>query len=302
MSLWVVVSIFAAFMQNLRFMLQRHLKSTRLSTGGATFSRFLFSAPIVAVLLIVYLLVRGVEFPDLTGRFFRFAMIGGITQIIATACVVALFAQRNFTVGIALKKSEVILTALVGFAVLGEAVSFWGVIAIAIGFVGVVLLSDPPERTESTRVKDRLFNAASGYGLASGLFFGFSAIGYRGASLEVASEDPFLRAIVTLSFVTAWQVLVMLVWLRRQEPGEIGRVIATWRVSILVGVTSMLGSLGWFTAFTLQNAAYVKAVGQIELVFTFLASYFVFKEKSSPREVLGILLLVASILVLVLSL
>ena len=86
------------------------------------------------------------------------------------------------------------------------------------------------------------------------------------------------------------------------ERGEIGRVLASWRVSSLVGVTSMLGSLGWFTAFTLQNAAYVKAVGQIELVFTFLASYFVFKERSSVREIAGILLLVVSILVLILSL
>ncbi len=302
MSLWVIVSVFAAFMQNLRFMLQKHLKSTKLSTGGATFSRFLFSAPLVAVMAATYLWATGAELPAFSSRFFGFAMVGGVTQIIATACVVALFAQRNFTVGIALKKSEVILTALVGLAVLGEAVSLAGVIAIVIGFVGVILLSDPPDRTEATSIRDRLFNAASGYGLASGLFFGFSAIGYRGASLEIASEDPLLRAMVTLSFVTAWQVLVMLVWLRSFDAGEITRVIATWRVSILVGITSMLGSLGWFTAFTLQNAAYVKAVGQIELVFTFLASYFVFKEKSSAREVIGILLLVISILVLVISL
>jgi hypothetical protein len=34
----------------------------------------------------------------------------------------------------------------------------------------------------------------------------------------------------------------------------------------------MLASAGWFSAMTLQNAAYVKAVGQIELVFAFLAS------------------------------
>lgn len=301
MSLWVAISIFAAFMQNLRFMLQKHLKSTQLSTGGATFSRFLFSAPLVALLVAIYLSATGQSLPAMSGAFFSYAIWGGVSQIVATACVVALFAQRNFTVGIALKKTEVILTALVGLIVLGEAISLWGLIAIAIGFVGVILLSDPPDRTEETSLSARLFNPASGFGLASGLFFGFSAIGYRGASLELGIGDPFARAMVTLSFVTAFQVLVMLIWLRLREPGEIARVVASWRVSALVGVTSMLGSLGWFTAFTLQNAAYVKAVGQIELVFTFLASYFVFKEKSSWREVVGILLLVASILVLVIA-
>lgn len=301
MSLWVAISIFAAFMQNLRFMLQKHLKSTQLSTGGATFSRFLFSAPLAALLVFLYARVTNQALPSFSGTFYLYAMWGGVSQIVATAFVVALFAQRNFTVGIALKKTEVILTALVGLIVLGERISAWGLLAIALGFVGVIFLSDPPEREVGTPWKNRLFNVASGYGLASGLFFGFSAIGYRGASLELASSDFLLRAMATLAFVTAFQVVVMLIWLRLRDAGEIGRVIASWRVSSLVGVTSMLGSLGWFAAFTLQNAAYVKAVGQIELVFTFLASYFVFKEKSSGREVLGILLLVASILVLVLT-
>lgn len=301
MSLWVVISIFAAFMQNLRFMLQKHLKSTKLSTGGATFSRFLFSAPLVALLTFCYAALSAQSLPALSGSFLAYAMWGGVSQIIATAFVVALFAQRNFTVGIALKKTEVILTALVGLIVLGERISVWGLLAIAIGFVGVIFLSDPPERDAKTPLKDRLFNVASGYGLASGVFFGFSAIGYRGASLQLDSDDFLMRAMTTLAFVTAFQVAVMLVWLRLRDAGEITRVIASWRVSSLVGLTSMLGSLGWFTAFTLQNAAYVKAVGQIELIFTFLASYFVFKEKSSKREIAGIVLLVASILVLVIA-
>ena len=63
----------------------------------------------------------------------------------------------------------------------------------------------------------------------------------------------------------------MLLWLRLREPGEITRVLAAladarrWS-----GVTGMLGSLGWFVAFTLQNAAYVRALGQVELVFSVL--------------------------------
>ncbi|NOX74394.1 MAG: EamA family transporter, partial [Alphaproteobacteria bacterium] len=57
----------------------------------------------------------------------------------------------------------------------------------------------------------------------------------------------------------------------------------------------------WFMAFTLQNAAYVKALGQVELVFTFLASWLVFKETSTGREIAGILLVVSSILLLILA-
>ena len=60
----------------------------------------------------------------------------------------------------------------------------------------------------------------------------------------------------------------------------------------------MLGSIAWFTAFTLENAALVRAVGQIELVFTFIASVMFFREKSAPLEIVGILLVIAGILLI----
>ncbi|SFR56845.1 DMT family transporter [Litoreibacter janthinus] len=293
MALWIYVSVFAAFMQNLRFMLQKHLKATKLSTGGATFSRFLFSSPLVALGVGGYLAATGAPIPSLNGAFWLYALSGGVGQILATACVVALFAERNFAVGIVFKKTEVVLTALLGLVVLGERISPLGVIAIIIGFAGVVLLSDPPKGGA------RFFNKAAGFGLGSGLLFGVAAVGYRGAALQIDSPDVIVRAGVSLAVATAFQTAIMAAWLAWRDKGEIGRVLASWRVSSLVGVTSMCGSFGWFVAFALQNAAYVKAVGQVELVFTFLASYFIFKERSTRKELIGIALIVVSILVLV---
>ena len=77
---------------------------------------------------------------------------------------------------------------------------------------------------------------------------------------------------------------------------------AVWgarRVAVWVGLMSMLGSFCWFTAFTLQNAAYVNAVGQVELVFSALASVIVFREAISGREWLGMGVLLGSILMLI---
>lgn len=300
MSLWIYITIGAAFAQNLRFMLQKHLKATRLSTGGATFARFVYSAPLVAVLVVIYAQATGQGLPVPGVRFWVFAMSGGLAQILATMCVVALFAERNFAVGITFKKTEVLQTALVGLVVLGEGVSFGGLVAILVGFVAVVLLSDP-DGGQGPWLR-RISNRAAGLGLMSGVLFAISATGYRGASLSLGLEDFFLRAAFTLAIVTAMQSLAMALWLRWREPGEIGKVLAHWRVAGLVGLTSMIGSLGWFTAFTLQNAAYVKALGQIELLFSFLATVFVFREKTTPRELLAMALLTASILLLILSL
>jgi drug/metabolite transporter (DMT)-like permease len=299
MPVWIAVTIFAAFMQNLRFLLQRHLKVTTLSTGGATWARFLYSAPLVAVLVWVYASASGQSYPGTNLAFWSFIITGAMAQMLATMCVVALFAHRNFAVGITLKKTEVIMTALIGLVLLGEAVSVPVLIAIGFGFFGIILLSDPPKTAIPLAWRARVFNPASGYGLASGVLFGISAVGYRGASLSLEAGDVMLRASFTLSVATALQTLVLGLWLFSRERAEIGRVIAAWRVSSLVGLTSMLGSLGWFIAFTLQTAAYVKALGQIELVFTFLFSALWLKERSSAKEIGGIALIVISLLIII---
>jgi len=298
MELWIPVTIAAAFSQNLRFMLQKHLKSTRLSVAGATFARFLYSAPLVALIVVVYMRLRGFDLPPVQPVFWAYVVIGGLGQIIGTMCVVALFSQRNFAVGLTFKNTEVILSALVGFIVLGEGLSLWGVLAIVIGFAGLILLSDAPGN--SGPLLRRIFNPAAGLGLLSGLSFAVSAVAYRGGVLTLGEGDTFLRANLTLAVVTAFQSVVLAVWLLARERGQITLVLASWRVAGLMGIMSMIGSLCWFTAFALQTVAYVKGLGQVELLFGALASYFYFKERSTWREVAGIVILLVSILLLVL--
>lgn len=294
-DLWVIATLAAALVQTVRFSLQRSLRSAGLSSGGATFSRFLFAAPLAIALSACLLGASGQPMPALDGRFWVMVVIGGLAQIIATLATVALFSLRNFAVGIAFTKTETILVALFSILFLGETVSVAGFVAILLGFGGVLLLSVPRGGRALAVV-----NRASALGLTAGAFFGISAIGYRAATLELAGLDALLRAALTLAAVTSFQTVAMAFWLRWREPGEIARVVARWRVTGLVGLTGMLGSLGWFLAFALQNAAYVRALGQVELVFSVLGSWLVFKERSRPRELVGIALLLASIVALVL--
>ena len=282
MELWIPITIGAATAQTLRFMLQKRLKGMALSTAGATFARFVYSSPLVAVIAWLY------------------AMTTGLSQILATMCVVALFSHRNFAVGITFKKTEVLLSALFGFLILGDTFTVPTIAAMLIGLVGVLLLSDPPGGIGPWR--RRIFNRATALGLGAGVLFGISGNGYRGASLSLAEGDVFYRAIMTLALVAAFQTLAMALWLAWRERGEIGRVLGSWRVAGLVGITSMIGSICWFTAFTLQNAAYVNAVGQIELLFSLMIGAFVFGEKVSLREWQGLMLLTVSIIMLVLLL
>lgn len=296
--MWIPVTLLAAFAQTLRFALQKRLRGAALSTGGATFARFLYSAPLVSVMALTYSRASGQPLPEVPGRFWAYALSGGVTQILATMCVVALFGHRNFAVGITFKKTEVLMSALVGFVVLGEGVSVPGLVAMVLGLVGVILLSDPPDGTGAWH--RRIVNRASGLGLLSGLFFAISGVGYRGAALSLSSGDAFQRAVCSLALVTAFQVAVMAAWLAWRERGEIVKVLRAWRVAALVGLASLVGSTCWFTAFTLQTVAYVNALGQVELVFSLAMGAFAFRETIGRREWQGLTILSASILMLVL--
>ena len=298
MEIWIPITIAAAFFQNVRFMLQKVLSTGNLSATGATFSRFVYSAPLVWVLLLTYTNTYNIDLPDLSLTFWAYALSGGVAQVLATICVVALFKRRNFAVGITLKKTETLQAVLVGFVVLGDVVSWAGFGAIFVGLIGVLLLADAPQAEGA--MLQRVFNRAAGLGLASGVLFACSGVAYRGASLELVIDSTLLRAAVTLACVTTSQVIGMAVWMRLREAGEITKVLRVWRTASLVGLMSMAGSLCWFIAFALQNAAYVKAVGQIELVFSFLASTIFFKEKVSGREIAGILVLCLAIEMLIL--
>ena len=138
-------------------------------------------------------------------------------------------------------------------------------------------------------------------GLACGAFLGASVVFFRGAALSLQWESLAMTAAFTLAVALVIQTVCMGAYLAWKEPQTLKDVFVHWRWSSAVGAVGMAGSIAWFLAFTMQNAAYVRALGQIELVFTFLASIFFFKEKVAKLEVVGIVLIVLAILILILS-
>ena len=292
METWVCLSIGAAIFQTLRFILQKFLSDTQLGVDGATFSRFIYSAPILMLLAPLWFGYFG--YPIVTDNFFIFSAIGGIAQILATLCVITLFKQRNFAVGIAFKKTETLQIAVISLVVLGEKVSINALCAICIGFVGLVLLSKQP--LKRSFLDEGVFNRSVFLGLLSGFLFAISGVYYRASTLNVLDESSINRAIFTLTFVLVFQVIAMGGWLLLFNRDELKAVWKVRSVAIWVGLTSLAGSFCWFWAFSLVNAALVKAVGQIELLFSILASIVLFKEKITGRELVGIFTVMLSLI------
>ncbi|AYC99467.1 DMT family transporter [Neorhizobium sp. NCHU2750] len=294
MELWIPITIAAAFLQNLRSALQKHLQG-KLGTRGASFVRFGYGFPVAILYVVLLHLIAGYSFPHLNLDFAIWAIVGGLAQIFATIMLVHLFSLRNFAVGTAYSKTEPVQAAIFGFILLGEKLTAGAVGAIIVGVIGVMIISMARMPLSWKNMLAALASRTALIGIASGAVFGISAVAYRSASLALDGPNSIMQAAMTLACVTTFQTLFMLVWMLWKDKGEIVTVIRTWRSSSLVGLASVCGSACWFTAMTLQQVAYVRALGQIELVFTFTASYFLFHERVNRMEILGCLFIVAGI-------
>lgn len=299
-SYWIPITIFAAFMQNLRSVLQKYIKG-RLSTGGAAYVRFLYALPLSLIYLWGLHEYGGYSLPAINGLFLLYCFLGGLTQILFTFILIYLFSLRNFAVGTTFSKTEILQIAFMGLVLLGDKVSLAGSGAIMLGLVGVIMLSMAQTAVTWRNLVTSLFEKSTLVGLICGAFLGASVVFFRGAALSLGDGEVMIRASFSLAVALCMQTVMMGAYLLLREPGQMRLVFRHWRPASAVGIAGFLGSVGWFTAFTLQNAAYVRAVGQVELIFTFIASILFFKEKTNRMELAGILVILVAILAIILA-
>ena len=294
---WIALTLFAALMQSVRTAGQKELAST-ISAVAATHVRYLFGLPFVLLYLCFTLYVYAEETWSLGARFYVYATLAAVAQIIATAFLVSLLANRNFAVGTAYAKTEAIITAVLAAVLFAEYLDVTAWVSVVIGVVGVLLLNK--SLSLSDMVTNFSWRSASAIGIASGLFFSLTSLFLRQASLSL-DVSPILSASITLAFMVSIQTVISGVWVWVEDKSQFKEIALKKRLCSFVGVTSVLGSIGWFTAMTIQFPALVKAVGQIEFIFALLLTGHVFKEKNTLRELLGMFLIVASVVVLMVS-
>lgn len=298
MELWIGITFASAFLQNLRSTLQKHLKGM-MGTTGATFVRFVFGMPFALAYLAFLHLGLGRPLPVPNMAFAVWATVGAMAQIAATFLLVHLFSFRNFAVGTAYSRTEPAQAALFALIFIGESVTGGTLAAIAISVAGVMLISPRTEVTPASFLTS-IFSRTAGTGLASGAFFGLSSVAYRSASLALApslpAPDAMMQAGFTLVVVIVMQTVSMFLWIIWREREELRRIARVWKPSLAVGLVGATASFGWFTAMTLQQAAVVKALAQVEMLFAFASTVLFFKEKINRLELSGCLLIVVGVL------
>ncbi len=298
LDLWVIITILAAFSQNLRSTFQKKLQSD-LSDIGATNVRFLFGLPFAIIYFLFLHNSYEVTLTSIPNKFILFTLIGGVSQIIATFLLLKIFNYKNFAVGTTYSKTEPIQALFFSILILGETISYMGVIGIIIGIFGVIFISYKSNKLSYDNKPD---SKTSIYlGLLSGALFVIAAVMFRGASLSLNLDNLLYSSGLTLLVALFIQTTLLGIYLIITDKNQILLSFDNLKDCTIVGFFGALASMCWFYAMSIQNVAYVRALGQIELVFTILMTLIYFKEKISFREIMGICFILIGITVIILN-
>ncbi len=289
--LWAVFTVIAAFFQTLRNAMQRELTGT-LGTVGATHVRFLFGFPFALIFLLGLIAGTDVPLPRPGWAFWPWVIDGAVAQIAATATMLMAMGERSFVVTIAYIKTEPIQVAIFGLIFLGDAVSLPLMTAIIVATAGVLIMSTKPGGMVGG-IKPTLI------GLFSGGLFALSAIGYRGAILDLHLRNFVMAATFTLVVGLLMQAVVLSLYLWSRQPAVMTAIAKSWKRSLFAGFMGALASQFWFLAFALATAASVRTLALVEVLFAQLVARYAFGQKTTPREAVGMVLVVAGVVLLI---
>jgi len=301
--LWAVFTVAAAFFQTLRNAMQRELTRS-LGTVGATHVRFLFGFPFSLLFLLALLVFTGTPLPRPGWTFWPWAIDGAFAQVAATALMLLAMGGRSFVVTIAYLKTEPIQVAIFGLIFLGDRVSLPMLISILVATAGVIIMSISGLTLADKRAMPALKTGGlkpTLIGLASGGMFALSAVGFRGAILDLHLQDFVMAATFTLVIGLLLQAVTLSVYLLLRRPTVMMAIVAAWKPSLFAGFMGALASQFWFLAFALATAASVRTLALVEVLFAQLVARFAFGQRTSAREALGMALVVLGVVLLILE-
>ena len=290
--LWAIFTLIAAAAQTARNAMQRELTAT-LGTVGATHVRFLFGFPFALAFLPGVMFFAGYSLPHPPAAFWPWVIAGAVLQIGATATMLSVMGERSFVVAYAYIKTEPVQVALFGLIFLGDKITPLAAAAILIATAGVIWISLKPGAGQVTTARSTVI------GLMSGALFALSAIGYRGAILALQLPHFVMAATFTLAVGLVMQAVMLTVYLALRDPKVLTAIAKAWRPSLFAGFMGAFASEFWFLGFAITTAANVRTLALVEVLFAQGVTHFIFKQPTTSRERIGIVLVVIGVALLV---
>jgi len=295
--MWALLTISAIFFQIIRNLEQKKLHKD-LDVFTTSWSRFILPFPFAIIAVIS-------TFQSYNFEFFHYILINALFQILGNIFLIKTIQTKNFGVGIAFSKTEIIQALILGFLLYNFRFNFNEILAIFIAFIGIILLAKIDFKNFKDFTKS-LKNIASLYGILCGFCFGITSYNIQFASNYLISDgfNSIKASTLVLLYTIFFQNIFFIIFKSFQKRlfSDVKKLflIDNYRKFLLTSLSSFVGSICWYGAYSIGNVIHVKTVGQLEIIASMLVAKFHFKEKNSIKENLGIIFIIIAILLIIL--
>ncbi len=294
---WIFYTIAAVILQTFRNLEQKSL-AKKLDSFTVSWSRFILPLPFALAVLLQ-------TFQAVNQQFVFYCIVTAVMQIAGNIFLLQTFKSKNFSIGIAFYKTEVLQALLIGMLFFHAEISAMEIAAILVTTAGVIMMSGLVFNGSSQKFLQSLKNPAAFFGLLCGFCFSISAFSLKFAAEELyglgfTGIKPPLMVLMWVIFLQNILFIAVKLWQKRLIKDWRSLFSAENKSSFLrTSLLSFAGSVCWFIAFALGSVIHIKAVGQLELVLAILASYFILQERPNKLELAGIALTALGILWLI---
>ncbi len=244
--------------------------STKYPVLQVVWARYLFHLLAMLPLLLIRYRPR-----QLVPKRARLQLLRGTLLLTATALFFAGLAQMPQATVLALFFISPLVVTLLAPPLLGERVGVWSIVAVVVGFLGVLLVLRPGSGTVGWSAL-----LALGAGVVHALYMIFTR--------RLAGSAPPLVTLAYTAVVGAvvMTVVVLFVW--------VTPTLADFGVMVLLGILAATGHFLLIKAFDYAPATFLAPLGYAEMITAVLVGYIAYRDLPDALSWLGIAIIVGA--------
>ena len=108
-----------------------------------------------------------------------------------------------------------------------------------------------------------------------------------------------MAATFTVTVGLVIQAAALSLYLALRDAKVLRAIARAWKPSLFAGFMGAFASEFWFLAFAITTAANVRTLALVEVLFAQGVTHFVFKQPTTTRESIGIVMVVIGVALLV---
>lgn len=290
-NMWIIFALVSAITTATRDPIIKKLLVAQTSPYIVGGIQFLIAGAILSTVSFVN------GFPNVQSGFYSAVSVTVVLNVVATIFLYKALKSGDLSLVSPLLSFTPAFLIVTSFVILHELPSLLGVFGIALIVVGSYILHWAFFGESIVNVFSRFrSDPASMYMLAVAFIFSISGNFDKLASLH--GTPVFASAIIDISLGTSLLVLGLLLKKRAGDVAYSGTI--RWQWLVLLGMLFALGTWAQNTALTIQIVPYVMAVARLNIIFSVLYGFFLFREHNILWRFVGSMVMLLGIALIVL--